>query len=280
MSVSYPFSPSLGANLCLSDKKRVNAFERAIKETVNQGDIILDIGSGTGILAFLALKYGARKAYAVEIDTYLSKRIQKIAEENGFASQIEVINKDILEVNSIDENIDIVLMEMLSTGLIEEPQVPAYNHLIKKEIIVPSTRIIPQTYHTSCIPLEYDFSEYSFYMPRAKDTTDILRKKLAAKKPLSTIEFDGTGKNPEVKTSMKYTIGKDGIFNAVGLMSYAKLSKKVFLGESTWINNSVVIPLDRCLYVRRNNRIRVNINYQMGYGFSTFKLGASLLKSH
>ena len=43
----------------LEDKTRVRAFGRALREVLEPGDVVVDIGTGTGILAFLALESGA-----------------------------------------------------------------------------------------------------------------------------------------------------------------------------------------------------------------------------
>ena len=38
----------------LSDSVRVEAYHRALRRNVAPGDVVLDLGSGTGLLAFLA----------------------------------------------------------------------------------------------------------------------------------------------------------------------------------------------------------------------------------
>jgi protein arginine N-methyltransferase 1 len=50
----------------VSDKRRTDAFAAAIAETVKPGDIVIDVGTGTGILAMLAARAGASQVHAVD----------------------------------------------------------------------------------------------------------------------------------------------------------------------------------------------------------------------
>ena len=45
----------------LADLDRVNAFRAALSEAVHPGDVVLDIGTGTGLLALFAIQFGASR---------------------------------------------------------------------------------------------------------------------------------------------------------------------------------------------------------------------------
>lgn len=50
----------------IADRSRTDAFARAIAEVVRPGDAVLDVGTGTGVLAMLSAKAGAKPVHAVD----------------------------------------------------------------------------------------------------------------------------------------------------------------------------------------------------------------------
>nr|BBI93407.1 methyltransferase [Streptomyces olivoviridis] len=74
----------------LNDRRRKGAFVAAVRETVRPGDVVLDLGSGSGILAVAAAQAGARKVYAVEPSGMIGLS-EAVAEANGVGDRIEFI---------------------------------------------------------------------------------------------------------------------------------------------------------------------------------------------
>lgn len=67
--------------------ERLARFERALTQRISRGDVVLDLGSGTGVLAFLALRAGASKVYVIE-ETDAIELARSLSAANGLADRI------------------------------------------------------------------------------------------------------------------------------------------------------------------------------------------------
>ena len=102
----------------ICDRVRTDAFRRAIDAVVRPGDIVLDVGAGTGILSLFAARAGAAHVYAVE-QTTIAVLAQALAAANGAANIVEVIQGDIMEVE-LPERVDVIVSEWLGGFGIDE----------------------------------------------------------------------------------------------------------------------------------------------------------------
>ena len=66
----------------LSDEGRVTAFHQSIRAAVKPGDVVLELGTATGLMAFWAAQAGARHVHAVEPDAAIALARQS-ARDNG-----------------------------------------------------------------------------------------------------------------------------------------------------------------------------------------------------
>lgn len=72
----------------LADAPRMDAYVEALRRAVTTDSVVLDLGSGPGVFALLACKFGARRVYAVEPDNVINIG-REAAAANGFAERIE-----------------------------------------------------------------------------------------------------------------------------------------------------------------------------------------------
>lgn len=79
---------------------------------------MLDIGTGSGILAVASIKFGAQKAVGVDFDELCVEQSIKNADANGVAEQTEFFQHDITDGWS-GENADIVCANIYSSLLID-----------------------------------------------------------------------------------------------------------------------------------------------------------------
>jgi len=94
----------------ITDRVRIDAYAQALRERVKPGAVVLDIGSGTGIMALLACKFGARKVYAIEPNVIIHLA-RKIADDNGCADRIEFIQNMSTKI-TLPERADVIVSDL------------------------------------------------------------------------------------------------------------------------------------------------------------------------
>lgn len=105
----------------LKDTIRTKAYMNAI--TLNphlfKDKIVLDVGSGTGILSIFAAQAGAKHVYGIEkASIYLHSR--NIIAENGLADKITIINGLVEEVELPVDKVDVIISEWMGYFLLYE----------------------------------------------------------------------------------------------------------------------------------------------------------------
>jgi SAM-dependent methyltransferase len=124
----------------LDDDLRMDAFERAIRAVVRPGDVVLDLGAGTGVLAMLAARCGAARVHAVE-----SMGVARVARElvaaNGFADRIVVHEADAITMAPV-EAVDVVVSDFLGCFLVDDGMLDAVAAAARW--LKPQGRFVPE----------------------------------------------------------------------------------------------------------------------------------------
>ena len=94
----------------IADKVRMDPYAYALKAVVDQDSVVLDIGTGAGMHALLACKFGARVVYAVEPNDAIHLA-RELARENGFADRIEFF-QDISTHVTLPEKADVIVSDL------------------------------------------------------------------------------------------------------------------------------------------------------------------------
>ena len=104
----------------LKDKQRTRAFKNAILNNryLFKDKTVLDIGCGTGILSFFAVKAGASHVYAIDNSSIILSAMQ-IAELNRF-SAITFIHGKVEEVSLPCSTVDIIISDWMGYFLLYE----------------------------------------------------------------------------------------------------------------------------------------------------------------
>jgi len=102
--------------LCLqrtmvADRPRTDAFAAAIKEVVRAGDRIIDVGTGSGLLAMLAARAGAERVYALDQASVLEVA-EQVVRANGLADQVEAVRCNARDFQ-LAEPADLMISEWL-----------------------------------------------------------------------------------------------------------------------------------------------------------------------
>ncbi|CAF0728862.1 unnamed protein product [Rotaria sp. Silwood1] len=108
--------------LMLRDRPRVTAYYDAIMNSKHlfENKVVLDVGSGTGILSMFAAKAGAKCVYAVDACPAICHLAIELIKCNHLQDKIQVINKHIEDIDKFDENIDIIISEWMGFYLFHE----------------------------------------------------------------------------------------------------------------------------------------------------------------
>jgi protein arginine N-methyltransferase 1 len=135
----------------LADSVRLNAYRAAIERYVKPQDCVADIGTGTGVLAFLAATKLPRKIYAVDHSKKMLDYARAAARQNGIA------NVCFVSANSHRfqpaEPVDVIVQEQMGVALFDEGMVETIVD-VRERCLRPGGRILPGRFEFYLAPVQ------------------------------------------------------------------------------------------------------------------------------
>ncbi|MDP6609259.1 MAG: 50S ribosomal protein L11 methyltransferase [Vicinamibacterales bacterium] len=125
----------------IADRVRTDAFARALREAITPESVVLDIGTGTGVLALLACRFGARRVYAVEPSDVIEVA-REIAAANGFSERLEFLQATSTAVE-LPEQADVIVSDLGGALPWFQNHIPAIVDA-RRRLLAPGGVLIPE----------------------------------------------------------------------------------------------------------------------------------------
>lgn len=131
----------------LADHDRNAAFRKAIDQHCAGANLALEIGTGSGLLAMMAARAGAKKVVTCEAVPVIAESAAKIIAANGYSERISVYpvrSTSLLVGRELPERADILLAEILSSEILGEGALDAMADA-RERLLKNNARIIPHS---------------------------------------------------------------------------------------------------------------------------------------
>jgi len=125
----------------VEDTVRMTAYYEAMKRHIRPGSVVVEIGSGPGVMAFLACQLGAARVYAIEPDPSIEVA-KRLAVTNGFADRIVFLRKLSTEVE-LPEQGDVLLSDLRGQLPLHQTHIPSIRDA-RTRLLKPCGQQLPQ----------------------------------------------------------------------------------------------------------------------------------------
>ncbi|HYW09486.1 MAG TPA: 50S ribosomal protein L11 methyltransferase [Longimicrobium sp.] len=214
----------------IADRGRMEPYVRALEAVVFPGATVLDIGTGTGILALVACRLGASRVYAVEPDPAIEIARENAA-VNGYADRIRFFRELSTRVR-LPERVDVVVSDLRGVLPLFGHHIPAIadareRHLKPGGALVPMRDVIrgavvsdAEVYASYSGPWDAELHGMDLSPARRVTTNTWGKERIGAGSlltaPAAWAELDyRTHLAPSHRATMRWTVERDGMGHGV-----------------------------------------------------------------
>ncbi len=267
----------------LNDEARMRGFREAIEYLVPMGGKVLELGGGTGVLSHFAAQR-ASQVWCVEFNPDLVDTARSLLAQNPNGERVEVVHAN---ANSWmpPEPVDVVICEMLHTGLLREQQV-AIIHGFKQRYLEcfggPLPAFIPEACLQALQPIDQDFNHEGYFAPCLQFQSPVAIQPRTRELGQPTV-YQLFRWDEAIPMNIAYdnsiNIDRDGKVNAIRVITKNLLAIVEIQQRSIdWHNQYLILPLPEPIEVRSGDKLAVSFDYAPGAPLSA--LTSSLKVQH
>lgn len=246
----------------LRDEARLDGYARALAQLVRPGDVVADIGSGSGILAYFAAKAGASRVHAVEQNTNSYAALLRHVRRNGLSGTVVPILADGTEWTPPGP-VDVVVCELMETGLLHESIAAVMRNVHAWE---PKPRaILPARVELFAegVEVQEDYRGYRASFSGWRSVAGDVP--LTERARYSDLAFDQEAPPEGVDVRVEMRVLRAGTLGGLQLTTDSHLAPGVTLGASPAYCTPLVLALEEPMKVEEGERLRVALAYEFAY---------------
>src|SRR6516164_122554 len=134
----------------LHDDRRTGDFIAAVSAAVRPGDVVLDIGTGSGVLAVALARAGAGRVYAVEASD-IAAVARRVFEANGVNDRVTLVPGWSRQIE-LPERADLLVAEVIGNEPLEE-EILETTLDARRRLLKPGARLVPHALELLARPL-------------------------------------------------------------------------------------------------------------------------------
>jgi type I protein arginine methyltransferase len=263
----------------IADQGRMEAYRQALQQTIKPGAVVLDIGTGPGLMALMACQCGARRVYAIEPGDAIQVG-RDLAAVNGYSGQIEFIQALSTQV-TLPEPADVIVSDLRGV-------LPLFEHIIpslvdaRRRFLAPGGVLIPRrdtlwatvlefpdAYQEIIQPWDEDYYglDLSSVRPLATSSTKTVvikeEQMLSAPQCWGSIDYT-TVESPAVQGQITWSMSRPGVGHGLGLWFDADLAPGIGFsnapGEQAHIYGRTFLPWQEPVALAPGDTVTVSLS--------------------
>ena len=210
----------------IADRVRIDAYREALRRAIRPGAVVVDLGTGPGIMAVLACQLGAGRVYAIERETIIQVG-REVAAANHCADKIEFIEELSTKV-ALPVRADVMVSDIRGVlplfehhiGVIADARrrflAPDGILIPRKDTIWASVVEAPECYSKILGPWDCNVLGQNLNPVRRMILNDFQKTYLSPQQLLTrpqrwtTLDYTSV-ENPDVQSELNWNVERDGI---------------------------------------------------------------------